>query len=69
MHCDYVDNMVGKKHQIPPRNGYVFVEFFGSDQCATIRDTPDFVREFQMCTVDSVIKKNKKKRNEQVHNS
>ena len=46
-----------------PREGYVYVEFFGSDQIAVVRDIGDYIRPFNHGLTDSVIKKNKKKRN------
>jgi len=47
----------------PPKEGYVFVEFFGSEQVATVKDTLEFIRPFEDGKVDSTIKKNKRKRN------
>lgn len=51
----------------PPKDGYVFVEFFGSEQVATVKDSPEFIRPFKFGEIDSVIKKNKKKRNAKVN--
>ena len=48
------------------KEGYVYVEFFGADQVATIRDNLEFVRPFNGGRVDDVIRKNKKKRNKKV---
>lgn len=48
----------------PIKDGYVFVEFLGSDEVATIRDIPDLIRPFNSGKVDKIILKNKKKRNE-----
>mmetsp|Transcript_4661 Transcript_4661/g.5271 ORF Transcript_4661/g.5271 Transcript_4661/m.5271 type:complete len:2005 (+) Transcript_4661:174-6188(+) len=45
------------------REGYVNVEFFGSDEVATLRDNPESLRPFENGFIDSVIQKNKKKRN------
>lgn len=47
----------------PMRDGYVLVEFFDSDEVASIKDSPDFIRDFQQGKVDAVIRKNKKKIN------
>lgn len=47
----------------PTREGYINVEFFGSDESATLREGPESVRPFENGHVDSVIQKNKKKRN------
>mmetsp|Transcript_12377 Transcript_12377/g.23194 ORF Transcript_12377/g.23194 Transcript_12377/m.23194 type:complete len:2389 (-) Transcript_12377:1254-8420(-) len=47
----------------PMRDGYVLVEFFDSDEVASIKDSPDFIRDFQQGKVDDVIRKNKKKIN------
>ena len=46
-----------------PREGFVSVEFFGSLEVATLRDSPDCLRPFEQGKVDPVIAKNKKKRN------
>ena len=48
----------------PVRDGYVLVEFFDSDEVAAIRNTPDFLRHFKKGSVDAVIAKNKKKKNQ-----
>lgn len=45
------------------KKGSIFVNFFGSDDVATLRDSPECVRTFDGGKVDSVIAKNKKKRN------
>lgn len=45
------------------RDGYVLVEFFGSGEVSTLRDTSDFVRPFQPDEIDPVVAKHKKKRN------
>jgi hypothetical protein len=45
------------------RKGWEFVAFFGSDEVATLRDIPEYVRPFDSGKVDSVISMNKKKRN------
>lgn len=50
----------------PQKEGYVLVDFFGSDQVARLRDSSDCVRSFDNGKVDSVIAKNKKKRNAKV---
>jgi len=47
----------------PARKGYANVEFFGSNEVATLRDNPECLRPFENGRVDSVIQKNKKKRN------
>lgn len=47
-----------------PKQGWEFVAFFGSDDVATLRDSPECLRPFEGRTVDDVISKNKKKRNE-----
>mmetsp|Transcript_23617 Transcript_23617/g.55570 ORF Transcript_23617/g.55570 Transcript_23617/m.55570 type:complete len:1975 (-) Transcript_23617:135-6059(-) len=47
----------------PTRGGYINVEFFGSDEVATLRDHPECLRPFENGQIDSVIQKNKKKRN------
>mmetsp|Transcript_13759 Transcript_13759/g.19266 ORF Transcript_13759/g.19266 Transcript_13759/m.19266 type:complete len:289 (-) Transcript_13759:29-895(-) len=49
------------------KEGYVYVDFFGSDQFAGVKDTPDFIRPFDNGKIDDVIRKNKKKRNDKVH--
>ena len=48
------------------KEGYVFVEFFGSMQVATIKDTCEFIRPFENGKIDNVIKKHKRKRNVKV---
>ncbi len=53
----------------PVREGYELVEFFDSDEVASIKKTPDFLRPFRRGTVDEVIAKNKKKRNERAWES
>jgi Transcription factor involved in chromatin remodeling, contains bromodomain len=45
----------------PMRDGYVLVEFFDSDEVASVKDSPDFMRDFQQGKVDAVMRKNKKK--------
>lgn len=45
------------------REGYLNVEFFGSLEVATLRDSPDSLRPFINGQVDDFISKNKKKRN------
>ena len=45
------------------REGSVSVEFFGSSESATVRDSPESLRPFENGRVDPVIQKNKKKRN------
>ena len=47
----------------PTREGYISVEFFGSDEVATLREGPESLRPFENGHVDSVIQRNKKKRN------
>mmetsp|Transcript_19405 Transcript_19405/g.48327 ORF Transcript_19405/g.48327 Transcript_19405/m.48327 type:complete len:1968 (+) Transcript_19405:387-6290(+) len=47
----------------PNKEGYISVEFFGSDEVATLREGPESLRPFENGQVDSVIAKNKKKRN------
>jgi len=47
----------------PARDGYTNVEFLGSDETATLRDHPDCLRPFKNGQIDTVIQKNKKKRN------
>lgn len=48
------------------KKGWVFVAFFGSDEVATLRDSPECIRPFvEGGKVDSVIASNKKKRNAQ----
>jgi len=49
----------------PMRDGYVLVEFFDSDEVASIKDSPDLLRDFNQGEVDTIIRKNKKKRNKQ----
>jgi len=72
LHCHYPN-----LHTMPParqggakdltmhlvRDGYDLVEFFDSDEVAAVKNSPEVLREFQDGTVDSVIRKNKKKRN------
>ena len=55
--------MVMESDVHPAREGYTNVEFFGSDEVATLRDNPDSLRPFENGQIDSVIQKNKKKRN------
>ena len=55
--------MIMESDITPPRDGYVQVEFFGSGEVATLRDSPESVRPFDHGKVDGVIAKNKKKRN------
>ncbi|GKY95140.1 hypothetical protein MPSEU_000477800 [Mayamaea pseudoterrestris] len=45
------------------RPGSVHVEFFGSDEVAWLKDTPETVRSFSPDEVDPVVAKHKKKRN------
>ena len=45
------------------RDGYVSVEFFGSSEVATLRNSPECLRPFEHGKVDDIISKNKKKRN------
>jgi len=47
----------------PVRDGYVLVEFFDSDEVASVKDSSDFIRPFHQGAVDAVMRKNKKKRN------
>ena len=47
----------------PVRDGYLLVEFFDSDEVASIKDSPEYIRDFHQGEIDAVIKKNKKKRN------
>jgi histone-lysine N-methyltransferase SETD1 len=47
----------------PSKEGYINVEFFGSDEVATLRESPESLRPFENGQIDSVIQKNKKKRN------
>jgi len=47
----------------PMRDGYVLVEFFDSDEVASIKDSPDLIRDFNQGRIDPIIRKNKKKRN------
>eukprot|EP00529_Nitzschia_sp_RCC80_P002441 CAMPEP_0113507844 /NCGR_PEP_ID=MMETSP0014_2-20120614/36686_1 /TAXON_ID=2857 /ORGANISM="Nitzschia sp." /LENGTH=2090 /DNA_ID=CAMNT_0000403489 /DNA_START=61 /DNA_END=6333 /DNA_ORIENTATION=+ /assembly_acc=CAM_ASM_000159 len=55
--------MVMESDSTTVRDGFVHVEFFGSGEVATLRDHPDTIRTFENGVVDSVIQKNKKKRN------
>lgn len=48
-------------HQV--REGFVSVEFFGSKEVATVKDSPESLRPFEHGKVDNYISKNKKKRN------
>lgn len=50
------------------KQGSVFVAFFGSDEVATLRDSPECIRPFDGGKIDAVIAKNKKKRNAQAVN-
>lgn len=45
------------------KRGHLLVAFFASDEVAALRDSPDCIRDFDQGKVDSVISKNKKKRN------
>ena len=45
------------------REGYVHVAFFGSDEVATLRDAPEFIRPFSANEIDPVVARHKKKRN------
>lgn len=45
------------------KKGWEFVTFFGSQEVATLRDSPECIRPLNDGKVDSVIAKNKKKRN------
>ena len=55
--------MVMESDVHPARDGYVHVEFFGSDEVAVLRDNLECLRPFENGHIDSVIQKNKKKRN------
>ena len=56
--CD-PPTFAGRTH----KKGWEFVAFFGSDEVATLRDIPEYIRPFDSGKVDSVISMNKKKRN------
>lgn len=43
--------------------GFVSVEFFGSGEVSTLRDTPECIRPFSPATIDPVVAKHRKKRN------
>eukprot|EP00562_Extubocellulus_spinifer_P012734 CAMPEP_0178547080 /NCGR_PEP_ID=MMETSP0697-20121206/4490_1 /TAXON_ID=265572 /ORGANISM="Extubocellulus spinifer, Strain CCMP396" /LENGTH=1996 /DNA_ID=CAMNT_0020179701 /DNA_START=128 /DNA_END=6118 /DNA_ORIENTATION=- len=45
------------------KEGYVYVKFFGAEQVAMVKNSPDNIRPFRNGEIDSVIAKNKKKRN------
>jgi Bromodomain/PWWP domain/PHD-finger len=49
------------------RDGYVSVEFFGSAETATLRDSPECIRPFRISSIDEVVAKHKKKRNAQAY--
>jgi hypothetical protein len=55
--------MVMESDTNPAKEGYVHVEFFGSWEVATLRESPECLRVFEHGKVDMVIQKNKKKRN------
>jgi len=59
--------MVMESDFVPPRDGYASVEFFGSMEVATIRDSLESLRPFDHGKVDNHISKNKKKRNASAH--
>lgn len=62
--CIVLLGVVGKDlTSQPTEEGYVLVDFFDSDEVASIKDSPDFIRDFQWGKVDEVIRKNKKKIN------
>ena len=71
LHCHYPNMHTMPNRQSGPkdltmnpvRDGYVLVEFFDSDEVASIKNSPEFLREFKQGTVDAIIRKNKKKRN------
>ena len=46
------------------RAGYVQVEFFGSGEISTLRDTPECIRPFSPYAIDPVVAKHKKRRNQ-----
>ena len=48
---------------VKERKGHVLVAFIGSDDVATLRDSSDCLRDFDNGKVDSIINKQKKKRN------
>merc|ERR1712161_157341 len=47
----------------PQKLNYVLVEFFGSDEIATLKNTEGKIRPFDQGKIDSTIKKHKKKIN------
>ena len=47
------------------RAGYVQVEFFGSGEVSTLRDSPECIRPFSPYQIDPIVAKHKKKRNTQ----
>ncbi len=71
LHCLYGSNKSmpkskEKKKDLtmqPTREGYQLVEFFASDEVASVKVSPETLRDFNGGEIDSVIAKNKKKRN------
>ena len=55
--------MVMESDVHPARDGCTNVEFFGTNEVASLRDNPESLRPFENGHIDSVIQKNKKKRN------
>ena len=52
--------------EMTTKEGCVYVKFFGAEQVAFVKNTPDYVRPFNNGQIDAFIAKNKKKRNAKV---
>ena len=52
--------------EMTTKEGCVYVKFFGAEQVAFVKNTPDYVRPFNNGQIDAFIAKNKKKRNPKV---
>jgi hypothetical protein len=46
------------------KEGYVSIEFFGTNEISCLRDTPESIRPFDPHSVDPIVAKHRKKRNE-----
>jgi Bromodomain/PWWP domain/PHD-finger len=46
------------------KEGYVSIEFFGTGEVSCLRDTPESIRPFDPFSVDPIVAKHRKKRNE-----
>ena len=49
------------------KDGYVSLEFFGTSEVSCLRDRPDTVRPLDPGTVDAVVARHKKKRNQRAY--